>query len=91
MPMRPRSGRSRVVRQRKSCCSSVGAGVFEAEHLAALGIDARHDVLDGAVLARRIHRLEDQQHGVAVVRIEEALLCGQPLDMIGQHRSILRL
>ena len=38
MPMRPRSGRSRVVRHRKSCCSSVGAGMLEAEDLAALGL-----------------------------------------------------
>ena len=47
MPIRPRSGRTRIVRHRKSCCNSVGL----AEHLAALRIDAGHDVPDGAVLA----------------------------------------
>ena len=38
-----------------------GARMFEAEDLAALRIDARHHVLDGAIFAGRIHRLEDQQ------------------------------
>ena len=38
-----------------------GAGMFEAEHLAALRIDAGHHMPDGAVFARRIHRLKDQQ------------------------------
>ena len=77
MPIRPRSGRSRVVRQRKSCCNSVGAGMFEAEDLAALRIDPGHDVLDGAVLSRRIHRLKDQQDGVAIGCVEKLLLRAQ--------------
>ena len=29
MPIRPRSGRSRVVRHRKSCCSSVALGCLK--------------------------------------------------------------
>jgi hypothetical protein len=37
------------------------ARVLEAEYLAALRIDAGHDVLDDAVLAGCVHRLEDQQ------------------------------
>ena len=91
MPMRPRSGRSRVVRQRKSCCSSVGAGVFEAEHLAALRIDARHDMLDRAVLARRVHRLEDQQQRIAVGGVEKLLLLAQFRDMVAQKLLIIVL
>ena len=50
-----------------------GAGMFEAEHLAALRIDAGHHVLDGAVLAGRIHRLKNQQHGIAVGGVEKLL------------------
>ena len=74
MPIFPRAGRSRVVRQRKSCSSSVGARVLEAEHLAALRVDAGHHMLDGAVLSRRIHRLKDEQHRIAVGRIMQFLL-----------------
>ena len=74
MPIRPRSGRSRVVRQRKSCCSSDGAGMLEAEHLAALRIDPGHHVLDGAIFSGRIHRLKDQQNGMAIGRVEKLLL-----------------
>ena len=44
----------------------LGAGLFEAEHLAALRIYAGHDVLDGAVLAGGVHRLENQQQRMAV-------------------------
>ena len=73
MPMRPRSGRARVVRQRKSCSSSVGARVLEAEHLAALRIDAGHHVPDGAVLSGGVHRLKDQQHRIAVGRVVKPL------------------
>ena len=42
------------------------AGMFEAEHLAALWVDSGHHVLDGPVLSRCIHPLKDQQHGISV-------------------------
>ena len=42
-----------------------GAGLFEAEDLAALRIDAGHDVPDGAVFAGAVHALEDQQQRIA--------------------------
>src|ERR1019366_3857455 len=38
------------------------AWMLEAEHLATLRIDARHDVANDAVLTGRVHRLENQQH-----------------------------
>src|ERR1700733_15105476 len=47
--------------------------MLEAEHLATLWIDPGHHVLDGAILSGRIHRLEDQQHGMAVRRVQELL------------------
>ena len=73
MPMRPRSGRSRVRAPQEVVLQFLGARVLEAEDLAALRIDAGHDVPDRAVLAGRVHRLEDQQHGMAV-RCVQALL-----------------
>ncbi len=42
-------------------------------------------MLDGAVLAGRIHRLEDQQHGPAVLGIELVLQGGQQLHPLGEH------
>ena len=81
MPIRPRSGRRRVVRQRKSCSSSVGARLLEAEHLAALRIDPGHDVPDGAVLAGSVHRLKNQQHRIAVGRVVKTLQRAQLLHL----------
>jgi hypothetical protein len=46
---------------------------LERVHLAALRIDPRHHVLDRAVLAGGVHRLEDQQHAPLVLGVE---LCG---------------
>jgi len=40
--------------------------MFEAEDLAALRIDAGHHVPDGTIFSGCIHRLKDQQDGVAV-------------------------
>ena len=48
------------------------------EYTWTLRIDARHDVLDRAVFAGRVHRLEDEQQGPAVLGIEHVLLFGQP-------------
>ena len=53
---------------------------LEGKDLAALRIDAGHDVLDRAVLARGVHGLEDEQHGPAVLRVEHVLQLGQSLD-----------
>ena len=72
MPIRPRSGRSRVVRQRKSCSTSAALGMLEAEDLAALRVDPGHHVADRSVLSRRIHRLKDQKDGIAVWMRREA-------------------
>lgn len=69
------------------------ARVLEAEHLAALGVDARHHVADGAVLAGGVHRLEDHQQGVAVRGVEQALLVAQLIDLVLQQFAgrLLRL
>jgi hypothetical protein len=60
------------------------ARVLEAEHLAALWVDARHHVLDRAVLARGVHGLEDQQHGVAVGGVEQLLQFAEVFDVLVQ-------
>jgi hypothetical protein len=50
--------------------------LLERVHLTALRIDARHDVLDRALSlpARRIHRLQDERRGPAVLGVEHVLL-----------------
>ena len=53
-------------------------GLLERGHLAPLRIDAGHDVLDRAVFASRVHRLEDQQQGPAVLGVKHVLLFRQP-------------
>ena len=55
-------------------------GHLERVDLAALRVHARHDVLDGAVLPGGVHRLEDQQHPPAVLRVELVLQLGQRVD-----------
>ena len=58
-------------------------GRLERNDLAALRIDAGHDVLDGAVFSRRVHRLKNQQHGPAVLGIEHVLQLGENFDAHG--------
>ena len=91
MPIRPRSGSVARRAPEKIMLQFGGARVFEAEHLAALRIDARHHMLDGAVLSRRIHRLKDQQDRMAVGRIEKLLLRAQLCDMLLEQLLICGL
>ena len=69
MPILPRSGSRRVVRQRKSCSSSSGR-LLETGDVASLGVHAGHDVLDQAVFAGGVHGLKDQQDRPLVLRVK---------------------
>ena len=60
----------------------LGRRLLEAEDLAALRVHAGHDVLDRPVLAGRVHRLEDDQHRVAVVGVEQVLGLGQVREVL---------
>jgi len=62
-------------------------GHLERVDLAALRIDARHHVIDGAVLARGVHRLDDDQHRPAILGVEHLLELGEPLDVLGEMRA----
>src|SRR5215471_14988527 len=66
-------------------------GLLEREHLASLRIDSRHHVLNGAVLARRIHRLKHKQQGPAVLRVEHVLLFREPLGAASEKFGRLAL
>ena len=48
-------------------------------------------MLDRAVLAGRVHRLEDQQHRPAVLRVEHVLQLGERLDALLQRLLGARL
>jgi hypothetical protein len=56
-------------------------GLLEREYLAALRIDARHDVLDRAVFPGRVHRLKDEQQGPAILGVEHVLLLRQQCNV----------
>jgi len=58
--------------------------MFKAEYLAALWIDSGHHVLDGAIFSGRIHRLKDQQDGIAVGCVEKLLLRTQLRNVLSQ-------
>jgi len=44
--------------------------MLETEYLATLGINAGHDVLDGAVLSRGVHGLKNQQQGIIIAGVK---------------------
>ena len=85
MPMRPRSGTSLPVRH-KIVRQLLAAGGLECVHLAALRIDAGHHVLDDAVLARRVHALEHQQHCPLAAGVKALLQFGELGDAVGEYR-----
>ena len=63
--------------------------MFETKDLAALRIDARHHMFDGAVLARGVHGLEDEQQRITVGGIKNALQIAQLLDALAQNVFIM--
>ena len=69
----------------------LGAGMLEAVDLAALRIDAGHDVLDGAVFAGGVHGLKNQQQRIAVVGVQQVLQIAQVFDVPGEHLFVLFL
>ena len=59
--------------------------LLEGGHLAALRIDARHDMLDRAVLARGVHRLKHQQQRPSILGVEHILLFRKPLGALAEQ------
>ena len=57
---------------------------LEGVNLAALRIHTRHDVLDRSVLARRVHRLKNEQHRPAILGIQNILQFRQRIYTILQ-------
>src|SRR5262245_21911760 len=53
---------------------------LEGKYLTTLRIDAGHNVLDRAVFPRGVHRLKDQQHRPAVLRVKHVLKLGKQRD-----------
>ena len=62
-----------------------GAGLFETENLAALGVDPRQDVPDGTILSGGIHPLENKQQRIFIGRVVKALQGTQRLDVFLQE------
>ena len=58
---------------------------LKRKDLAPLRVDPGHDVLDGAVLAGGIHRLEDEQQRPLALGVKLVLKFRQRLDALGQR------
>jgi hypothetical protein len=61
--------------------------MFEAEYLAPLRVDPGHHMLGGTVFSRRIHRLKDQQDGIAIRCVEKLLQRARliPLSQVARY------
>src|SRR4030095_3466998 len=66
-------------------------GPLKGKDLASLRVDPGHDMLDGAILAGSVHRLEDEQYCPLVLRVEHVLQIGQRLDAGSQRLLGARL
>ena len=53
--------------------------------------DSGHNVLDGSIFSRRIHRLKDQQDGIAVGGVEKLLQRAQLRNVLSQKFLIVLL
>jgi hypothetical protein len=80
-----------VRRKRHHHFDAVGALRLHADVEHALRVHARHHVLDRAVLARRIHRLEHAQQRPSGIGVEQRLQLRQPRHGGFQQRLPLRL
>src|SRR5215831_14853695 len=58
----------------------LGAWRLEGKYLTTLRVYSRHNVLDRAVFPRGVHRLKDQQHRPAVLRVKHVLKLGKQRD-----------
>jgi hypothetical protein len=59
--------------------------------VAALWIDSGHDVLEDTVLAGRVHGLEDEEHCVPIVGVQQVLLRAEKFDLILEQRPVMLL
>lgn len=66
----------------------LAAGLLETKDLPALQIHAGHHVPDRAVPARRVHALKDQEHGIAVMSIKDALQGGEFIPVFMEPLAI---
>ena len=60
---------------------------FEGSNAHARRIHPREQVLDGAVLAARVHGLKDEQHVAPLLRVEPLLQLAQPLAQVQEARA----
>jgi len=65
--------------------------MFVTEDLAALWVGPRHHMLDGTILSCRIHRLKDQQDGIAVGCVQKLLQGTQLHNVLCQQFLIVLL
>ena len=91
MPILPALGEAPRIAPHEVVVEVFRRGLLERDDLAALRIDARHDVLDRAVLAGRVHGLENEQQRPAILGVEHILLLREPLGSALQEPGRLAL
>ena len=92
MPILPRAGERAGHTPQIAVIQLVDRWRFEAGDLAALRVDPAHDVLDRAVLAGGIQRLEDDEQGARILGVQLLLVVGQELHAFVQEgRGVFRL
>ena len=90
MPMRP-ALRQPVSFATRNRAAAPRTRVLETGYLAPLRIDAGHHVPDHAVLARRIHRLKNQQQRMAVGCVQKLLLLAELINGLRQKLLVVSL
>lgn len=81
MPIRPRA---LDATPQKIVSALFGRWLSKRVHVYALRVHARHHVFDRTVLASRVHPLEHDKEGVAVLCIQTVLQFRQPHDVVAQ-------
>ena len=82
MPISPRAGQRRLAAPEPVVRQLGPRRLLERRHVHALRVEPAHDVPDRAVLAGRVHRLEDDQQRPAVLGIEALLQLAETLDVL---------
>lgn len=69
----------------------VRARLFETVNIAALRVHTGHDMADRAILPGRVHRLENNEKGIAVMRVKHLLERAHFFSPRRQLLSVIRL
>ena len=82
MPISPRAGQRELAAPEEVVRQLEAARLLERRHAHALRVEPAHHVLDRAVLAGRVHRLEDDQQRPPALGVQALLQRVEALDVL---------